>query len=210
MNKALNSVVSALMANLLSSRRLKSKGFVLALLGLGAAALFTLNPAEPSAGAQTAQKTAFQLQGRVIRIADGDTFTLSVGGRQEKIRMASIDAPELTKSHEQPGQPLAQASKDALAKLIAGKTLTLDCYERDRYDRNVCDVPLNSGRTANQQQVASGMAWANTEGRGKFMRDAALQELQEQARQAKLGIWGQAGAIKPWVWRYDCWKKSRC
>lgn len=152
----------------------------------------------------------YALNGKVVHVADGDTFTLLVAGRQERIRMASIDAPEATKGRERPGQPMAQVSKDALVEMVAGKTLSLECYEKDRYGRNVCDVPLADGTTANQRQVAAGMAWANMEGRGKFMRDPKLPGLEQKARQARLGLWRDADPIKPWAWRYDCWQKGKC
>ena len=39
-----------------------------------------------------------QLYGRVIRIIDGDTFEILIGGTlREKIRMKDIDAPEKNK-----------------------------------------------------------------------------------------------------------------
>lgn len=153
---------------------------------------------------------AFQLSGTVLRVADGDTFTLLVGQRREQIRLASIDAPETTKDKQRPGQHMAQASRKALAELIEGKRLTLQCYERDQYKRGICDVPLGDGSTANQQQVKHGMAWANMEGRGKFMRDPSLPALEAQARQRRQGLWNQANQVAPWVWRYQCWKQAQC
>ncbi|HLU20178.1 MAG TPA: thermonuclease family protein [Pusillimonas sp.] len=152
----------------------------------------------------------FELRGTVVHVADGDTFTLLVDQRRERIRMASIDAPEITKDKDRPGQPMSQASRKSLSSLIAGKLLTLHCYERDRYERSVCDVPLPGGLTANQQQVSAGMAWANMEGKGKFLRDPSLRRLEDKARQARVGIWSQDGQIPPWVWRYQCWKQAQC
>ena len=147
-----------------------------------------------------------------------------MGSRHERVRMASIDAPETTKDSTQLGQPVAQASRKALDDLIYGKQLTVLCFEQDRYQRNVCDVPLpekiDTARvcheslqgkvTANQCQVAAGLAWANMEGHGKFMRDRALPNLEASARKARRGIWGQSKQVPPWQWRYDCWKQGRC
>src|SRR5690625_3804450 len=70
------------------------------------------------------------LTGRVVRIADGDTFTLRVGDQNSSIRVASIDAPE-TQGKDRPGQPFAQASRRKLESLIANKTLHLLCYDKD-------------------------------------------------------------------------------
>lgn len=160
--------------------------------------------------AQASVKAVYALTGRVVHVADGDTFTLLADGRRERIRMASIDAPETTKDRARPGQPMAQAAKRALAGLVAGKTLTLSCFERDQYGRNVCDVPLPGGSTANREVVAQGLAWANGEGRGKYMRDSRIPVLEAEARKAGKGIWGDPSPVRPWVWRYQCWKKGRC
>lgn len=46
------------------------------------------------------------LIGKVVRIADGDTFTLLIDKKQHRIRLHGIDAPE-TKG----GQPYSQRSK---------------------------------------------------------------------------------------------------
>ncbi len=164
----------------------------------------------PSASHVTAPGGGFVLEGRVVHVADGDTFTVQVGSAQRRIRLASIDAPETQKDAQRRGQPYANASSDALASLVSGKTLTLRCYEEDRYERSICDVMLPDGSTANQKQVAAGMAWANMEGKGKFMRDPALPKLEEQARQARRGLWRDNDPVRPWVWRYQCWQQQRC
>lgn len=161
-------------------------------------------------GARGAYLNGYTLEGRVVRVADGDTFTLLVGTDQKRVRMASIDAPEVGKDRERPGQPFAQASKDGLARLIAGKQLRLSCYERDHYGRDVCDVLLDDGDTANRKQVAAGLAWANMEGKGKFMRDPALPALEQQARRARLGVWRDDNPVQPWAWRYTCWRQRQC
>jgi endonuclease YncB( thermonuclease family) len=211
MGRFLTMLLRTLGGRLLASRHSQ----VLTLLGaLILAGLGTLNLLQPRATArpagQLAHEGAYALTGKVVRVADGDTFTLLVDGRRERIRLASIDAPETTHDRQQPGQPMAQASKKALADLIAGKTLSLACFEHDQYERSVCDVPLGDGTTANQKQVAAGMAWANMQGRGKYMRDARIPELEAHARQAKVGLWQDPNPVQPWVWRYQCWKKAQC
>lgn len=124
--------------------------------------------------------------------------------------MASIDAPELGQDTKRPGQSQARASKNALAALISGKTLTLACYEQDHYGRHICDVPLGGAMTANQHQVASGMAFVNNEKGGQFMRDPALPALEAQARRDRRGVWRDGDAVRPWIWRYRCWQQRQC
>lgn len=211
MNTLLRRLVNALMA-----RRWSQVLVVVVLIALAATGVLNRLAPETQAQAQTPASTAnhdgasYTLAGRVVRVADGDTFTLLVNDKQQRIRMSSIDAPELTKDRERPGQPMAQKSRDALSGLIGGKTLTLLCFEQDRYERNICDVPLDDGMTANQKQVQAGLAWANMEKRGKFMRDPKLPDLEQQARSKRVGIWQDGKPVQPWAWRYQCWQKQQC
>lgn len=148
----------------------------------------------------------YTLSGKVVTVADGDTLTLLVGRQRQRVRLASIDAPEVGHGRAQPGQPYGQAARKALADLVAGKTLTLTCYEQDQYGREICDVPLADGRQANRLMVASGMAWANRQGGGKYLRDDKLPDLERQARGQRLGLWRDPQPVPPWEWRWKCWK----
>jgi endonuclease YncB( thermonuclease family) len=153
--------------------------------------------------------TPYKLTGKVVRVSDGDTVNLLVENKQERIRLASIDAPETAHGSSQPGQPFGEASRKKLAEYVAGKTLTVVCFEKDHYDRHICDIPVN-GTTANRLQVEQGYAWANQQAKGKFLRDKTLVDLEKSARQKKLGLWAEPGAIAPWQWRVECWKNKKC
>lgn len=149
-----------------------------------------------------------RLTGKVIQVSDGDTLTLR-GEKNHKIRLASIDAPEKASGSKRPGQPHSEASRDFLANRVAGRTLTLLCYEVDRYDRYICDIPDGHG-TVNQALVAAGLAWANQQAGGRYLRDRTLPELEAKARAARLGLWAEPGPVPPWVWRRDCWNRQKC
>ncbi|MCM0035557.1 MAG: thermonuclease family protein [Burkholderiaceae bacterium] len=166
-------------------------------------ALVNLLPAAHATG------TPYKLTGKVVRVSDGDTVNLLVENKQERIRLASIDAPETAHGSSQPGQPFGEASRKNLAEYVAGKTLTVVCFEKDHYDRHICDIPVN-GTTANRLQVEQGYAWANQQAKGKFLRDKTLVDLEKSARQKKLGLWAEPGAIAPWQWRVECWKNKKC
>ncbi|MCQ9615685.1 thermonuclease family protein [Paenalcaligenes niemegkensis] len=152
----------------------------------------------------------YVLSAQVQKVSDGDTFNLQIDGKTHRIRMASIDAPETHKSARQPGQPHAQASRDFLSSLIAGKQVELQCFEQDLHGRDVCDVYLSDGMKANEEMVAAGYAWANTEKKGLFLRDKQLLDIQQRARSEKRGLWQDASATEPWVWRYECWQQGKC
>lgn len=160
-------------------------------------------------GLMSAQAAAYEISGKVVSVADGDTITVLEGKQRHKIRLASIDAPEKGGSSKRPGQPFGDASRKFLSELVAGKTVVLTCYEADNYGRHVCDIPLDQG-TANQLMVYAGYAWANRQADDKYLRDSTLLALQADARQNKRGLWAESDPVAPWVWRVKCWREGQC
>lgn len=178
---------------------------VLAGLALG----LVLSVAMP-ARAQADSVESYRLSGTVERVLDGDTLRLDTGARRKRVvRLASIDAPE-GGTPGRPGQPFAQDSKRMLAGLAQGRRVTAVCHETDAYERDICDVSLADGISVNREMVRAGMAWANMEGRGKYLRDPGLPALQREARAARRGLWAQDAPMEPWQWRHACWRKGQC
>lgn len=164
----------------------------------------------PSSNLPNTNAGPYQLHGKVSHVGDGDTINLYVNGQRQRIRLANIDAPETGGRADRPGQPYADKSKEALAKMVLNQTMTLLCFEKDHYDRHVCNIPLSGGKTANEQMVAKGWAWAYTGSNERYLRDKNLKNVQAQARKERLGLWQDKNPIAPWTWRYDCWQKKQC
>ncbi len=163
--------------------------------------------------AVTAFSTPSEVTGRVVFVEDADTVVLLVDGRsQMKIRLSSIDAPEKSHtSHEtgRIGQPYSENSKTYLASLIKGKTVTANCFEADRYGRDVCEIFLDA-KSVNQALVRDGWAWANMAANGRYLRDKSLPALEAAARSSHIGLWAGANPVPPWQWRDLCWKRGTC
>jgi len=168
-------------------------------------------PANRQPVKRSAAQGVYVLEGRVSKVSDGDTVTLSTVDGKQRIRLASIDAPE-TGGRGRPGQPYGDASRQYLAKMVSGRTITARCHEQDHYQRHVCDLMLADGQTANRRLVEAGMAWANQQGKGKYLRDKQMLALERQARQAQRGLWQatKGKRVSPWEWRDQCWQKKRC
>jgi micrococcal nuclease len=144
--------------------------------------------AEPAPGSGCVSANAPRQQGLVTYVTDGDSIEVDVGGVPFRVRYIGIDAPEMT------GGPLAEESAAANRKLVAGKTVVMvrDLSEADRYGRLLRYV-FADGVFVNREMVRLGLAWA-----GYFPPDLAcaadLKAAEEEARQARLGLWGLTGS----------------
>ena len=92
---------------------------------------------------------AEKLEGKVVKIADGDTLTLLTSTKdQVKIRLAGIDTPERK-------QPFGNRAKQALAKLAFQKQALIEAETKDRYGRTV-GVVFVDGLNVNHELVKLG------------------------------------------------------
>lgn len=138
----------------------------------------------------TAKDAPLTITGRVVGVHDGDSITvLAPDNEQLKVRLESIDAPELK-------QAFSQQSKQTLSDLVFGKSVVLQVTGKDRYKRTLAVVMVN-GMNANLEMVKRGMAWRFD----KYSKDAALLAAQEEAKVAKLGLWRDPEPVPPWEWR---------
>ena len=135
---------------------------------------------------------AADLSGKVVAIADGDTFTLLTADKQQvKIRLAEIDAPES-------GQPYGNKSKQILSGLIFGKDVRVAVQTKDRYGRTV-GRPYVGDLDICAEMVRLGAAWAYRQ----YLKDQSLLTLESDSRAHGRGLWGtsEAQAMPPWEWR---------
>ncbi len=154
-------------------------------------------PAPPVQAAAPPGTPANTHQWKVVAVYDGDTVTcIDENNQQQKIRLAEIDAPEAK-------QDFGQVSRQALASMVFGKTITVVDDGKDRYGRWIGHLYAD-GVDVNRQMVASGMAWHYS----AYSSDQSLAALQSQAQAQKLGIWSQPDPIPPSEFRKAGGKKS--
>lgn len=181
---------------------------------VGAVALHTVSGQHPIAEARrlvdssvrARQPSAGDDVAVVERVLDGDTVILR-GGKQ-RVRLANIDAPEMSHGYGKPGQPFAVQSTTWMAKKVEGKEVALRCADQDRYSRRVCVLVLD-GEDVNKALVRSGLAWANT-ANPRYLRDRSVLDAQRDAQQARRGLWAQQRPTAPWLWRHECWEGRAC
>ena len=149
------------------------------------------------------------LEGRVVRIADGDTLTvLDADQVQHRVRLAGIDAPERA-------QPFGERAKQNLARLTFGKPVEIRWHKKDRYGRVVgqvwvvspdarcqgagCPKTLDAGLA----QVTVGLAWHYKQYAGEQSEEDrerySFAEIEARAKRA--GLWREGDPVAPWEWR---------
>jgi len=133
------------------------------------------------------------LEGRVVRVHDGDTLTVLHGRTEVKVRLFGIDAPETN-----PAQDYGQRAKQLASELAFGKDVRVLVADKDRYGRTVGEVIIVDGERevcVNAALVDAGLAWAYRQYSGKFI------PLEESARKARRGLWADPDPTPPWEFR---------
>lgn len=141
---------------------------------------------------------ASEIQGRVVRVADGDTVTLrDARGKQHRVRLQGIDAPEMD-------QPFGKRSRQFLYERVYSREVTVVINRRDDYARPVGVILLN-GEDINLRMVAAGKAW-HFRRTAQHQRPADRQAYgaaERAARQARLGLWADPNPVPPWEFKHS-------
>lgn len=106
---------------------------------------------------------------KVVRVIDGDTVHVAMhlpgdaGPTKHIVRLGGIDAPEL----HGPNRDLAATARDALAKLVLDRIVTIDIRPKpDKYGRMLADLKLEDGTNVNDYMMQHGLA-SMYDGRGR-------------------------------------------
>lgn len=135
----------------------------------------------------------FDLRGRVVRVADGDTLSLlDSNGTQYKIRLYGIDTPEREQAH-------GKVAMRALEELVDGRTVGIVVVDTDSYGRKVGTV-YRGDNNINLAMVTAGHAWWY---RRHAQHERQLEYAERQAREQKRGLWAAPEPQAPWQWRRD-------
>lgn len=128
------------------------------------------------------RKQPIQESAKVIRVIDGDVIVVLLNGREEKVRLIGIDAPER-------GQPYFEEAANKTKELVLSKYVRFekDVSERDKYGRLLRYVYIGSV-FVNAELVKLGYASVyiyppDTKYRELFRGLAA------EAKEKNLGLW---------------------
>lgn len=126
----------------------------------------------------------------VTHIVDGDTYDIMLSGQKTRIRMEGIDAPER-------GMDYYKQAKNYLGELCANKEIRVEVTDTDKYGRSIAKSYLPDGRELGQEMVKAGMAWHYK----KYSKDEVLAQLEQEARNAGIGLWSIGNPEAPWEHR---------
>lgn len=124
-----------------------------------------------------------ELQGKVLRVMDGDTLELIAEGKKAKIRLFGIDAPEKS-------QEFGKEARAYLTSLVLNQEVRVSIENKDKYQRIVGTIYLKE-KDINEDLVKNGYAWAYRQYSSKYIAE------EEDAKMFKLGLWKNPNAINP-------------
>jgi len=114
----------------------------------------------------------------VVQVYDGDTYKILNQGKLHVIRLANVDAPELS-------QYYGTVVKAGVAKLILGKIVKVDFGIKDRYGRMIAGVTVN-GLSLDSLLIAKGWAWNYQQ---FSQSNPQLSVYESVAKKARVGMW---------------------
>ena len=132
----------------------------------------------------------------VRSVPDGDTLIVNAPAEQTTVRLAGVDAPEMS----QPGGPEAQAF---LSSLVLGKAVTVRLKSvAERFAR----IEIG-GTDVSAAMIRGGMAWRCA----RYTDDRDLTDAETDARASKRGLWSRPAPTPPWLHRGvgACWEDKK-
>lgn len=144
------------------------------------------------------QSDAEYIAAQVIRVIDGDTIVVAVKGKEERVRMIGLDAPESVSAEESENSVYGElASEYTRQKLKEGTTvyLTFDEEKTDQYGRMLAYVWLdkdfeNIESLYQRQMIRDGYAFAI-----KFEPNTMYWQIlhisMQEAINSRVGLWAE-------------------
>jgi endonuclease YncB( thermonuclease family) len=128
--------------------------------------------------------------GEVVEVPDGDDIKIvTASNLAVRVRLSGIDAPQM-------GQAYAERAKEVLSEKVLHRTVRVELLAHDGYRRAVGNV-FHGDRWINLEMVATGLAWHAA----AALTDERLAKAEEDAREAKVGLWQESYQLPPWEYR---------
>lgn len=127
----------------------------------------------------------------VTGFSDGDTISVDMNGKKEKVRFIGVDTPETHKPNA-PVQCYGPAASAFTKNVIGAKKVRLEAdplsTNRDRYDRLLRYVYLPDGTLVNERLIRDGYGFYYPY--FPFKKSGQFEIAQNKARAENKGVWG--------------------
>ena len=136
----------------------------------------------------------YELEGRVRRIWDADSFEFGELNELHYIVIRGVDTPK-------PGQPYFDQAKEQLTQSVRRKITRIYVVGRDSMMREYGDVysrpktPDAIEKNVGLDLIEQGLAWYDGT---EFDGAEALKNAESNARENRIGLWAQDNPVAPW------------
>lgn len=130
-----------------------------------------------------------------VEASDGDTITVEVDGKKERVRLLLVDAPEMNYKEKNPQQYAEEAKQFTIDLLKDAKSVQLlhDVGDKkDHYDRLLAYVFVD-GVLLQERLLQEGYAAVRYKYEPNTSLEAQLYAIQDEAKAAKVNIWSIDG-----------------
>ena len=130
----------------------------------------------------------------VIRVVDGDTLLVWVGGKRERVRLIGIDSPESVKP-ESPVECYGEEAKDYLKSLLPTSTRIFLKYDetqgkRDRFGRILAYMFTEDGKNIAEEILRNGYAREyNYQKENPYLLHNRFLRDEQEAKAKQKGLW---------------------
>ncbi len=132
---------------------------------------------------------------KIVTVYDGDTFSVNMDGRVEKVRLIGVDTPETHKPNS-PVECFGETASNYSKSILNGQSVRLESdpinQNRDRYQRLLRYAYTSDGTLFNKKLIDEGYGFAYLS--FPFTKADEFRQAQTAARQANKGLW--AGECK--------------
>ncbi len=134
---------------------------------------------------------SYSFNGTVMDVIEGDLLSILHKGKLVRVRLADVDCPET-------GQAFSNEAKEFSAMLVFAGPVQVNVKELDRRGQAVAEVILlDKSLNLNRELIKAGLAWWAW----KRSDDMSYGDLEDAARQMKIGLWKTKDPVPPWEYQ---------
>ncbi|MCK5588912.1 MAG: thermonuclease family protein [Candidatus Pacebacteria bacterium] len=139
-------------------------------------------------------KQSEKIEVYVHRVVDGDTVILNIDNKKESVRLIGLNTPEVKNVNDKVVECFGkEAGEEAKRILKQGQRVFVEYDEsqskRDKYDRLLAYVFLESGENFAEIMIRNGYGYENTFKGLIYKYQKQFIEAQKYAQKNKLGLW---------------------